>query len=754
MMKRVFLILSFLFIFLVLIVSGLAQQGVIKEIVIFGNESIGEEVILREIKSKEGEPFDKEQMREDIKAIYRLGYFRDVQVDVYEKKEEVILTFVVIEKPFVEDVVISGNLKLNREDIEEVIEVKRDSVLNMDKVSSSVKEIKKLYTSKRYYGSEVEYRVELIEGNKAVVYFDITEGVKGYLKKIGFAGNEVFGARKLRKVMQTKEKGWLWWLTKSGILDMDVLEVDINRIKSFYHDHGYMTVKVGEPEITLSKNRKSIIITIRIEEGNQYRLGSIDIKGDILTTKEDLLKGLKSRVGKVYRSSLVQKDLLWLTDRYADEGYAYVDVSPLTGLDHEKRLAYLIFKIEKDGEVYISRIEIKGNIKTRDKVIRRELKVAEGDLYSSTRLRKSRQRVKRTGYFTDVDFATSPTERRELIDLDIRVEEAQTGAVAFGAGYSSLHGVVGSVSVSHKNLFGRGYRAYVKAEIGEEVEDFSVGFTDPRVLDSQISAGFDVYNESYEYSTYDLKVTGGDLKIGRELTDDIRADLVYLFEKVKISNIDDDASDYIWEQRGTSTTGKLTLTLTRQPLEALFTPRRGSARWVAGASAGLGGDNYFSKGGCGASWFHPVIGDLVLNLKGNIGFVRKYKGEKVNLREKFYAGGKTLRGFEYGMVGPVDSEHEPIGALNMVVFTTEFIYPLSKAIGLKVAAFYDVGQAWGSDDPSIVDDNPGFKHAVGMGIRWYSPMGPIRIDWGYNLDPKSRRGEKSNVWDFGVGMMY
>jgi len=748
--KKGFLSLPFLFLFLVLGASGLAQQRLIRNIVIFGNERISEEIILHEIKSKVGGPFFKERIREDIKAIYRLGYFRDVQVDVSETTEGVILTFAVIEKPSVEDVVISGNLKVDREDIEEVIEVKRDSVLDMGKVRSSVKEIKKLYTSKGYYGSEVEYRVELIKGNKAVVYFDIAEGVKGYIKKIEFVGNKAFGARKLKRVMQTKEKGWFWWLTKAGTLEMDVLEVDINRIKSFYHDHGYVTVKVSEPEITLSKDRKSIIITIRIEEGDQYMLGSLDIKGDILTTKEELLKGLKSRVGKVYRSSLLHKDLLWLTDRYADEGYAYVDVSPLTGLDREKRLVDLVFKIEKGIKVYINRIEIKGNTKTRDKVIRRELKVAEGDLYGSTLLRKSRRRVKRTGYFKEVDFATSPTEKRELIDLDIRVEEAETGALQFGAGYSSLYGVVGTVSVSHKNLFGLGYKAYAKVEIGEEAEDFSVGFTDPRVLDTQISAGFDVYHETYEYNTYDARVAGGDLKIGREITEDIRADLVYLYEKVKIYNIDENASNYIKKQEGTSTTGKVTLTLTRDTVNDIFNPSRGSKIWVSGSIAGLGGDNYFYKFRSGASWFHPIIGDLILNLRGNIGIVRGYSGEEVPLTEKLYVGGiRTLRGFEYGMAGPVDETNEPIGALNMLAFTTELTYPLSKAIGLKVAVFYDVGKGF-----DHWDEITPVRHAAGVGIRWYSPMGPIRIDWGFNLDRKPERGEDASVWEFSAGMMY
>jgi outer membrane protein insertion porin family len=742
------------FLFVTSVALGIAQEGVIKEIVVFGNERVDEAIILKEIKSTVGEPFSREMVSEDIKAVYRLGYFRDVQVDVAETRGEVILTFAVIEKPFVADIIISGNLKLSREEIEEVIGVKRDSVLEMDTVRSSVKEIQKLYTSKRYFGSEVDYGVELQTGNRAIVYFDIIEGVKGYLTKIGFKGNKVFRARKLKGVMQTKEKGWFWWLIKSGRLETDVLEVDVTRIRSLYHDYGYVTVIVSEPEITLSKNKKSIQITISIEEGDQYRLGSLDIKGDILTTKEELLKGLKSKVGKVYRSSVVQKDLLWLTDQYADEGYAYVDVSPLTMLDHEQKLVHLTCKIEKGVVVHINRIEVAGNVKTRDKVIRRELKIAEGDLYSSTRLRKSRERVIRTRYFNEVDFAASPTEKREFMDLDIRVDEADMGRLEFGAGYGTLTGVVGSVGLSHGNLFGLGYKAYIFAEAGEKVLDFKVGFTDPRFLDTPVSLGFDVFKETFEYDTYDADVIGGDIKIGTEITDTISASLVYLWEQVRIYNIDYDASDYIWSQRGTTTTSKLTFTLARNTIDNPFTPRRGSNIWASGFVAGPGGDNYFYGTRVGASWFHPLVADLVLNLRGNVGIVRGYNGKEVPLHEKFYVGGKSLRGFEYGMAGPVDEVDEPIGALNMVTFTTELLYPLSKALGLRAAVFYDIGKGWGGEEPwdNTFDRFLPVQHAAGVGIRWYSPFGPIRVDWGYNLNPIHR--QKSNVWDFSMGTTF
>jgi len=748
--RKRLLFLSCSLVFLVMVTSAWAQQGIIREIIILGNERVNKDVIVNEIRSKVGEAVSRKVLRDDVTSVFGLGYFRDVQVDVSERPDGVAVTFVVMEKPSVEDIVISGNVKIGREEIEEVIEIKRDALLDMDKVASSVEQIKKLYTSKNYYGNEVGYTVDVIPGNRAVVSFDVKEGVKGRITEIQFVGNKAVSDRKLRKAIKTKEKGWFWFVTKYGTLEMDILEVDRSRLRSLYLDRGYVKVKVNEPEITLSKDKKNIIITFKIEEGEQYKLGSLDIAGDILTTKEELRKGLKARTGKIYRSSVVQKDVLWLSDYYADKGYANVDIAPLTRLDEEEKLVHLVLRVEKGEQVYFGRIEIKGNTKTRDKVIRRELKVAEGDLYSSTALRKSRQRVMRTQLFKEADFALNPAERKDVVDVDIRVEETETGALQFGGGWSSVFGLVGVVSLSQRNLLGRGYRAYAKVEVGEKMGNFRLGFTDPRVLDTPLSAGFGLFNERREYSTYQARQTGGDLSLGREITDDIRVDAIYLLQRVEIFDVDANASNIIKEQEGTSTTSELTLRLTRNTIDNVFNPTKGSDLRLEGSIAGPGGDNYFYRGAVKAIWYHPLIGDFVLRLRGSVGMVEAYNDDEVPLVEKFYIGGiRTLRGFEYGWAGPIDENQEPLGALKFITFSTEVIYPLSKAIGLKAHVFYDAGK--GVDD---WEDITPIRHAVGFGFRWYSPVGPINIDWGYNLDLDEERGEKQTVWDVSFGVQY
>jgi outer membrane protein insertion porin family len=308
-------------------------------------------------------------------------------------------------------------------------------------------------------------------------------------------------------------------------------------------------------------------------------------------------------------------------------------------------------------------------------------------------------------------------------------------------------------------LFGYGYNANIRAEIGQRVRDYRFSFTDPRLFDSPWSVGFDVFKETYTYTYFSTDVEGGDIRFGREITDIIRADITYVYERVDIYNVQSppyEPGDYIYDNQGVNTVGKITLTVSRHTIDNPYNPTKGSDMFISESFAGLGGDNYFYSTSGGISWFHPLVGDLVLNLRADAGFMRPYKGT-INMTQKFYVGGNNLRGFEYGMAGPVDEYEEPIGALYMTVGTVEFLYPLSKAIGLRGAVFYDIGKGWGGGIPGVDPVTESFlplRHAVGVGIRWFSPFGPIRIDWGWNINEKPNRGEKSNAWNFNMGAMF
>ena len=747
-MRRMGLTLLILFFF-----AGICdgEEDVIYKITILGNVRVEEGVIRGAVKSREGGPFSNDQVREDLRSIFGLGLFTDVQVDIKSTPKGKEIIYIVAERPSIKEVVILGNDKVKLDDIKEKVTLTPRSILNLGKVVENAEQIRKLYFSKGYYGVKVEHQVDSLETNEAVVTFRITEGPKGHIKKILFKGNQKIKSSDLKKVMTTKEWTLLSILTKTGVLDEDTLKNDTQILSAYYYDHGYLDVKISPPKIDLS-DPKRIRIEIEIEEGPQYRLGTIDFKGDVLTTKEDLFKDLKLKRNDIYRNSAVHEQIGSLTEKFANEGYAYVEINPATSIDSKNLIVHLTFEIEKKKRVSFEKIEITGNTKTRDKVIRRELEVAEGQSYSVTDLNESRSRIRRTGYFKEVGFSTSPGSTDEKINLDIKVEEAPTGALSFGVGYSSIERVVGSVSLSENNLFGMGYKGLLRVQLGGESNNFRASFTDPYFLGYSFSGGIDLYREDIKYfETYSYKVLGGDVRFGKQLTKRIHLDTMYKLENVDIYNVADTASFIIKAQAGKATTSSVSFTFSTDTRDDYYAPSRGARHSLALEYAGgfLGGDNNFVKGLLESSWFFPLPLATVLNFRGKFGVIEPYGSSKqAPINEMFFVGGLyTIRGFEYGKAGPVDINGDPVGALKMVVFNTEWIFPLSKEIGLRGAIFFDVGKGfdlWRNITP--------LRTAAGPGIRWFSPMGPLHMDLGFNLSPK--KGEKSNVFDFSMGTVF
>jgi len=723
----------------------------IDKIMILGNVKVEEGVIRGAIKSREGGPFSVEKIREDLRSIFDLGSFTDVQVDIKSTPRGKEVIFIVVEKPSIKEILIKGNDKVKLDDIKEKMTLTPRSILNLDKVKENSEQIRKLYFSKGYYGVKVEYKVDYLETNEAIVTFTLSEGPKGHIQKIVFKGNKKIKASELKKVMTTKQRNILSIITKTGTLDEDVLKNDLQLLTAYYFDHGYLEAKLSEPKIDLS-NPKKIRIEVRIVEGPRYHLGNIDFKGDLLTTKEALFKVLKMKRGDTYSNTAIRREVNALMAKFADQGYAYVEVNPETSVDNKNLLVHLTFEIEKKKSVYYEKIQVVGNTKTRDKVIRRELRVAEGELYNATDMNYSRDRLKRTGYFKEVDFTTSRGSTEEKINLDIKVEESPTGAISFGVGYSTIESVVGSASISDRNLFGLGYSGMLKVSLGFETQSARLSLTDPYFLGYPYSAGFDLYHERVEiFTTYSYKITGGDIRFGKELTDNIRIDAMYKLENVDVYNVASDASFFIAEQGGKRTTSAISLSPSIDTRDDYFNPRRGGKHILLIQDAGgfLGGDNYFVKVLGQSSWFFPLPLRTTLNIRGQAGIITPYGGKVLPLYEKFFVGGiNTVRGFEYGKAGLVDlPTGDPLGSKKMVAFTVEWIFPLSREIGLQGALFFDVGKGF----DKFSDITP-LRIGAGPGIRWYSPFGPIHIDLGFNLNRK--RGEKGQVVDFTGGSVF
>jgi len=747
MMRQIGVLLLFL-----LLPAGIAftQEDVIQKITVLGNTKVEDGVVRTAIKSREGRPLSMDQVREDLRSIFGLGFFSDVQVDVKSTAQGKEIIFIVVEKPSIQNVLIKGNEKLKYDDIKEKVTLAARSILNLDKVKENAELIRKLYFSKGYYGVKVDTKIDYVETNEAVVTFQIEEGPEGRIKEISFKGNQKITSSDLKKVMMTKQWNIFSFITKVGVLDLDVLKNDIQMVTAYYFDHGYLDVKISEPKIDL-RNPKRILIEIDVSEGSQYRVGTIDFKGDVLTTREELFRATGIKRNDIYSNSAIRRDISALTELFANQGYAYAEVSPETAVNAKNLIVNLTYVVEKKQRVSFEKINISGNTKTRDKVIRRELQFAEAQLYSATQLNKSRQRLRRTGYFKEIDFATNRGSADDQVNLDIKVEEAPTGNISFGVGYSSQYGVLGSIAVSDRNLFGLGYHAVAKATIGTESEDYRLGLTDPYFLGSKYSVGGDIYHQKMTtFDTYSYQITGGDIRVGREISENMRLDAKYRLEQVDIYDVQLDASQDVKDQEGVKVTSAISATLSWDTRDDYFAPNRGSRHslFVENAGGPLGGDNYYVKATPDTAWYFPMPLSTVLVLRGTAGIIQGYGGKEVPLYEKYYVGGThTVRGYEYGMAGPVDKNGDPQGALYMLVFNTELIFPLSKEVGLRGALFLDVGKGFDN-----VSDITPLKVGAGPGLRWFSPFGPINIDIGFNLMPEE--GEKRYVIDFNVGSVF
>lgn len=728
-----------------------ADQKVVR-IDVVGNERIDKGVVTNAVKTKVGDPYDPAAVAEDLKSIYKTGFFTDVMVDAKDTDEGKAITFVVVERAPVSAVYISGNKKVKTEDIRDKIKTRAGSVLNIEKVRESVNEIKKFYASKGYYAAKVGYEIETDQESKTAIRFVIDEPQRANVKKISFIGNRNLKASQIKGVMQTRERGIFSWFTGSGILDEEVINSDTKQIEAIYADNGYVRVKVGTPDIRISKDGKSISITIPIEEGDRYKISDIAFSGDIIFDEEKTMADMKSKAGQTFRSSLFHQDVLTLTDLYQDKGFAFVDVAPLTTIDDEQKTISLSFDIEKGSEVYFNRINIVGNVRTRDKVVRRELKFAEGDLYSSSKLKESKRRLTNTTYFKTIDLKTAKTDEPDKINMDVLVEEKPTGSMSLGVGYSSYEKAMVSGSVNQENLFGTGRKVYLSASLSSVTHLYDLTLIDPYILDYNLSTALNVFNTKRYFDTYDYGGSGGSLTVARPLTDYLTASLKYRFEAISVTNIDSSAGTYIKSQKGTSSTSSITAELSKSTIDNVMNPMKGTIASASVEYAGgpLAGDNQFVKSIVSYGRYFPWKYNTTFFLRGTAGTIRPYGGKTVPVYERFYVGGiNTVRGFNYGEAGPLDPETDDvIGGLNELLFNAEWIFPIYEPAGLKGVLFFDYGKGF--------DKMSGFYQSLrptaGIGIRWLSPLGPIRIELGFNLNRKS--GEKGHVFDFTMGRMF
>ena len=656
--------------------NGLAlAASVVNEVRVQGNLRVEEDAIRLSIQAEQGLPFDQDVVDRDVKAIYRMGFFDDVSADF---SAEGTLTYTVKERPYVKNVEILGNDKVSKEDIDTALGIRPRTALDAGRLQEGLQRVLRLYSEAGHVNTRVDYVLTPAENNQTIVTLTVVEGKTLLIKKIAFEGNRTFSDDELKDNMNTKE-AWIIPFTSRGRLDPDVLTNDTALLSALYYDHGFVDHKIDEP-IILTRD-EGLEVVIRIQEGQRYRVGAVKVGGDLGGTPERLLDDVTLTSGQIFRRSRLLNDVTALQQRYADRGYAFVEVSPVTRFDPAGRLVDVTYMIKRGPPVYFDQVKIAGNLKTRDKVIRRELEVTEKGRFSSAKVRESRNALLRTGFFKDVTVSTEKSEKKDRVDLLVKVEEAPTGTFSVGAGYSTASAFSFRTSLEERNLFGTGRRVSANLVLSKTDQDIVFGLVEPRVLDSRADLGFDVFHTTAEFASWTnrrsgfatrisapiryvrlpyfgrradvYRTEGLDTEPGFSILDHLHGGIGYTLFRSKITDVDDDAPSSI--EAGKSLTSAVTPRLSYDTRNHFFVPTEGTRSVTSLKLAGLGGDNRFMRSDASLSWYYPVFKNFewgerfALMLGGRVGYGASWTDRELPLFERYFAGGiNSVRGLNTG----------------------------------------------------------------------------------------------------------
>lgn len=741
-------------------VKAIAAPYLVSKVRVTGNKRVDTDAVLQVTMTKAGDFFDPKIIASDIKSIYGLGYFNDVRVDASDSPSGRIVTFILKEKHAIKNIKYSGNKEISEKKLRETIDLKPYTIIQEKTIQENIEKIKALYTEKGYVGTSVHASVEPVSEQTADVIFEITEGEQVKIHTIEFQGNQAFPDKELKELLETSEKRSLWipsWSNimalfkgDQAILKQDAMERDLGRIASYYHNRGYMDAKVGRP--TVRRKDAELYITIPIEEGNRYGVGSVDIEQDFFKDREDLLSRLQITKESVFSRQILRQDMLKLTDLYADEGFAYADITPRIEKDPDKKLVNVMLLVNTGPKVTLERIEIVGNTRTRDKVIRRELRVKELEPFSASGFRKSVQRLNRLGYFEDVNLIPSKGSSAELMDLKVEVKEMATGTFSVGAGYSSVENFMFMGEISQRNFLGKGQSLTFKGVLGGETTRFSLNFVEPYLRDTQLSFGIEAYNWEVEYDDYTKESMGGAVRFGYPLNDDLRTFVKLRMDNTDMSDVSDYASTIIKDSQDIHSTRSVSTGILYDTRNDYYNPSHGWNNRISIEYAGglLSGDSAFVKLEGAVSYYHPIWKSVIGHIRAGTGYVTEGSSGKLPIYERFFLGGiDSVRGYKYGRISPTDPnslDDDRVGGNYMGFIQLETIFPLLKNMGLNGVIFLDMGNCWDDDNDY---ENQTTRLSVGPGIRWLSPMGPLRIEWGFNINKDE--GDDSSNWEFRMG---
>ncbi|MEL6342751.1 MAG: outer membrane protein assembly factor BamA [Myxococcota bacterium] len=817
-----------------------AAAGTVAEIKVKGLKRVDEAAILAAIGLRVGEQLADWKVQRDVKAVYNTGYVDDVRVDITPTSGGIRVLFLVDEKPAVRAVRLDGNKKLDEESLLEVIDIKPFSVLSEVSIQNNMRRIKDKYIEKGYYLAEIEPELREVDEDLVELTFSITENRKVIVQRIDITGNDNIPDRKVRRFMQTKEGGIAPWLTSSGNFNQDIIETDVQIIKQVFLEEGYYDAQVSPPQVFLSPDKRYIYINIHVEEGPRYKLGAIEVDGDYVpeeglteaaireiidngTTARIMNERFKNAQGKVdegeplpegwenrgggpldfrptgpplktgdfFRLSVLQQSIQQISDLYGDQGYAFANVLPVPTPRPDAGVIDVVFRIQKGDKVRIGRIDITGNDPTYDKVIRREIPINEGDVYSGSALNEARMRLDRLGYFESVRLTTPRGASPDVLDMKVEVVEQPTGSFSVGAGFSNLESFIFTTNISKNNFLGLGYVMSLAANISRARQQGNLQLFDPYFLDSRWTLRINGYSISRQFIEDEYQ-RGGSIAIGRYLDkrNDMRMEFDYTFEDTGLNNLDTYKERLLGGQlyrNGLTSTGGLSFVVDKR------NNRINATRGVfltasANLSGGFrvneeevlsifGGDFNFYELRANLRLYRPLAKEdrVVFKYNGTIGHIGTTDGTILPFIHRYRAGGiNSVRGYDWYTLGPalrangtkfnsrttfvgLDDPTAPddrliIGGTETWINNFEIEAPIVRQAGISAVVFFDAGNAFGDVWGEGLINPAQLRLAYGFGIRWFSPMGPLRFEYGIPINP--RPDERPAVFDFSIGSLF
>jgi outer membrane protein insertion porin family len=735
--------------------SAHAQGAVIQSIVVEGNRRVEPETVRSYLTFSSGDTYDPAEINQSLKTLFATGLFQDVRI----RRQGATIIIIVVENPIVNQVAFEGNEDVEDDTLAAEVQLKPRAVYTRARVQADVQRILAVYRRQGLYAAQVDPKIINLDNNRIDVVFEITEGPTTKVRAINFIGNHAFSDSQLRYVITTTRTNWLSFLKSTNIYDPDRLNLDRELLRQFYLKNGYADVRIVSATADLDRDGQGFFITFTIEEGERYRFGYIDIESALPSLDVNALGGvILTKPGRRYNAEKVEKTVEALTIKVSEQGYAFGQVRPRFDRDPVAHTMNITYVIDEGPRVYIERINIVGNFRTEDKVIRRQFRLAEGDAYNRLLVEAARKRLRSLGFFKSVEIETEPGSAPDRVILVVNIVEQPTGELSFGVGYSTTEGVIGDVSITERNLMGKGQ--YVRLGFSGSLEraqvDFS--FTEPNFLDRNMAAGFDLFHKEVDLrdvASFRQRNTGGNLRVGFPIADNTQLGLRYRLEREEIYDPTNNASLAVKEaaEEGEVLVSSVGYTIAYDTRNLPQQPSSGVFASFSQDLAGLGGDVNYIRSVADARGYYPITNKITLVGRVQGGVIEGWGGKDLRLTDLFFKGGETIRGFERAGYGPRDACESPttgirvpncrkdsLGGKMYWATTAEVRFPfplLPDSLGMQGAVFVDAGSLWDpsqlaleavADEGSFMFDSDQVRLSTGFSIIWQSPLGPLRAD--------------------------